>query len=246
MKDSPLLSNEVSSVKVEMKQVSPIPGAGDDISDISSAPSSIKKTPAKKKSTGGASQIKATSISSKVPSFLSRTSKGNVTYFTMVHEAIVELGDRTGSSVPAIQKFMKNKHPELLTTKPKQFHLSCTTAIKAGLKEGKLIKIKASYKINREWVQKETAAHRAKEAKKKALEKKKKKALADEKKKKEAAEKEKKKKMAAEEQKKKMAAAANVAKPKTVIPLTEEDIAKIEQKVCGIIRIMLGRQFICH
>jgi histone H1/5 len=93
----------------------------------------------------------------------------------MVHEAIVVLADRTGSSVPAIQKFMKATHSELLGTKPKAFNTAVYSAIKAGVKEGKLVKVKCSYKINRNWVEKEKSAYRAKEAKKKAMERKKKK-----------------------------------------------------------------------
>jgi len=107
----------------------------------------------------------------------------------MVHEAIVVLADRTGSSVPAIQKFMKATHSELLGTKPKAFNTAVYSAIKAGVKEGKLVKVKCSYKINRNWVEKEKSAYRAKEAKKKAMEKKKKKDAEDSKKKKEATEK---------------------------------------------------------
>lgn len=129
--------------------------------------------PKKRKSVGGL-KVKASSISPKVPSFLAKNSKGGISYFTLVHEAIVELNDRTGSSIPAIMKFLKNKHPELEEMNPNSLQTSINNAIKTGMKENKLIKVKASYKINREWLNKEKSAFKSKEARKKAAEKKKK------------------------------------------------------------------------
>jgi len=118
---------------------------------------------------------------------------------------------------------MKAKHVELLNTKPKLFSTAVNSAIKAGVKENKLIKVRASYKINKDWVQKEKALYRAKEAKKKAMEKKKKMEVEVEQKKKvvEAkVDKEKKAKLAAVEHEKKLEAA-----------LTDDDRAKLEEKV---------------
>ncbi len=164
--------------------------------DDSPAPDSDRKPPSKKRASTGGVKVKASSISSKVPAFLSKSTKGNVTYFTMIHEAIVVLGDRTGSSVPAIQKFIKDRHPEVNCVKPKQFNTAVYSAIKAGLKEEKLIKMKCSYKVNRKWVEKEKSAFRAKETKKKLMEKKKKKQVEEAKKKKQVEEAKKKKEAA--------------------------------------------------
>ena len=92
------------------------------------------------------------------------------TYITMIHEIIAELGDRTGSSIPAIMKLMKVKYP-LIVQKP-TFKNAFNLAIKTGAKDKRLIKIRASYKVSSEWVKKEKAKVRAKELKKKMGEKK--------------------------------------------------------------------------
>jgi len=136
--------------------------------------------------------------SSRHKMFLTKSSNGKMTYITMVHEAIIEIGDRTGSSVPAISKFIKAKHEHTKSIKPKQFNGLVTNAIKAGLKEERFVKLKNSYKMNTAWVNKKKSALKAKEAMKKAAERKRKKEaeklrLDKEKKRKEEKEKEKEK-----------------------------------------------------
>lgn len=103
----------------------------------------------------------------------------------MIHEAIAELGDRSGSSIPAIEKFIKSRHEEMEKVNPKVFHAAVLAAIKTGMKEGKLVKVRCSYKMNKDWIQSEKKKYQAKEAKKKAAEKKKKKEAEDKKKEKE-------------------------------------------------------------
>lgn len=142
--------------------------------EMEETPSSTKKPKAKRKSVGIAN-IKVSSISKKIPSYMAKSAKNSVTYFTLIHEAIVDMADRTGSSVPAIEKYIKTKHEEVLSVNPNAFHKAVLTAVKNGVKEGKLEKVRCSYKINKEWVQKEKKLHQAKEAKRKAAEKKKKK-----------------------------------------------------------------------
>ena len=100
---------------------------------------------------------------------LSPKTKNSKTYLTMIHETIVELGDRTGSSVPAIMKVMNQKYP-LLVNKP-TFKNAFNQAIKNGLKEKRLVKVRASYKVSSEWVRKDKAKSRAKALKKKMDEK---------------------------------------------------------------------------
>ena len=68
-----------------------------------------------------------------------------VSYIQLVHEAIVALKDRTGSSQIAIQKHISATHPEIDAKKLKQ-RLSLT--LKAGLKGKRFVKFKASYKIH--------------------------------------------------------------------------------------------------
>ena len=110
-----------------------------------------------------------------IPTYLlNKASRGKTTYLTMIHEAIVEIGDRTGSSVPAIQKFIKSKYVHLQNSKPKQFSAAVNNALKAGLKEERFLKVRCSYKINSAWAKKQKAMYNSTQAKKKAAEKKRK------------------------------------------------------------------------
>ena len=61
-------------------------------------------------------------------------------------------------------KFMLQEHGHLKELDEKKFRSSITTAIKAGIKAERFKKEKGSYKINQEWVKKEKAKQRAKEA----------------------------------------------------------------------------------
>ena len=189
----------------------------------SKAPSSTKTTP-----------------SSKVPSFLLNISNGKMTYLAMVHETIADIGDRTGSSVPAIQKVMKNKYEHLGKLKHKAFNTNVYNAIRAGLKEERFVKVKNSYKINTSWVNKQKAMHRAKEAKKKLAEKKRKKEIEkarlerEKKKKMEMKEKEiakKKEKEMKEMEMKKEKEKEKQALAEKMKVMTEEEKAKQEEKV---------------
>ena len=161
-----------------------------------------------------------------------------MTYLAMVHETIADIGDRTGSSVPAIQKVMKKKFEHLALLKQKPFNTNVYNAIKAGLKEERFIKVKNSYKINTPWVNKQKAMHRANEVKKKIAEKKRKKEVEKAK-----LEREKKKKMEIKEKemaKKKEKEMNEMAKKKEkeaekVKVLTEEEKAELEEKV-GFLR----------
>jgi hypothetical protein len=192
----------------------------DEIDDFSSPPpptttSSSSSTPAQSKTPS-----RLTPKSQKIPSFLLKSSNGGkLTYISMVHEAIVEIGDhRKGSSVPAIQKFMKGKYDSLNSVKPKAFSSMVYSAIKTGLKDERFVKIRNSYKMNTSWVNKKKAAHRAKEVKKKADEKKRRKSIEKAK-----LDKEKEKKKKEEEE---------VKKQKQETPVKEEDKEMSEEKVC--------------
>jgi len=95
----------------------------------------------------------------------------------MAFEAIRSLADRSGSSNPAIAKYMRLKFPQLQKTHPNTFRTSLANALKTGVKEKQLVKIKASFKINSEWVKKEKAKIRLRENEKKARERKRKKEI---------------------------------------------------------------------
>lgn len=102
----------------------------------------------------------------------SRVRKKKPTYLEMVHDAILALKDRTGSSVPAISKWISihNVHAAQ-SSNASMFKNRVSTAIKQGVKDGRFTKVKNSYKINSEWTKKQKKAARAKEAAKKKLEK---------------------------------------------------------------------------
>ncbi|KAI3800191.1 hypothetical protein L1987_35501 [Smallanthus sonchifolius] len=64
-------------------------------------------------------------------------------YFEMIKEAIVTLKERTGSSQYAISKFVEEKHKNL----PANFKKVLLTRLKKFVTAGKLVKVKASYKL---------------------------------------------------------------------------------------------------
>ncbi len=187
----------------------------------STKPPSSTKTPQSKSSTP--------IVSPKVPKYLIKSSNGRVTYLIMIHEAIVELADRTGSSIPAIQKFMKNKHEYLQNLKPKTFSNSVNSAIKAGMKEGRFVKVKNSFKMNSAWVRKQKDMYKVKEAKKKAAEKKRKMEA-------EKAKAEKEKKIKQEKEKKIKQEKEEKAKQKAkAVAVTEDQRAAEEKKKLDLI-----------
>lgn len=71
------------------------------------------------------------------------TTVSKPTYAVMVTESIKALGDRTGSSVPAISKHLQAKYG-IGINKP-----ALLKAIKKGVEAGDFVQIKASYKLNK-------------------------------------------------------------------------------------------------
>ncbi|THG20097.1 histone H1-like [Camellia sinensis] len=66
-------------------------------------------------------------------------------YLQMISEAISSLKDRTGSSQPAIAKFMEEKYSSLL---PPNFKKMLSIQLKKFVKSEKLVKIKNSYEVS--------------------------------------------------------------------------------------------------
>eukprot|EP00183_Erythrolobus_madagascarensis_P006936 CAMPEP_0185844336 /NCGR_PEP_ID=MMETSP1354-20130828/539_1 /TAXON_ID=708628 /ORGANISM="Erythrolobus madagascarensis, Strain CCMP3276" /LENGTH=116 /DNA_ID=CAMNT_0028543983 /DNA_START=204 /DNA_END=554 /DNA_ORIENTATION=+ len=60
----------------------------------------------------------------------------------MVNTAIKEIGDRTGSSVPAISKFIGEQYKVEVNKQ------ALSKAVKKGVEDGTLVRIKASYKLS--------------------------------------------------------------------------------------------------
>uniref|UniRef100_A0A453CLG6 H15 domain-containing protein n=1 Tax=Aegilops tauschii subsp. strangulata TaxID=200361 RepID=A0A453CLG6_AEGTS len=67
------------------------------------------------------------------------------TYFEMIKEAIAALKDRTGSSSVAIAKYIEEKHGKSL---PANFKKMLSVQLRASAAKGKLVKVKASYKLS--------------------------------------------------------------------------------------------------
>ncbi|KAL7151122.1 hypothetical protein ABFS83_04G010100 [Erythranthe nasuta] len=65
-------------------------------------------------------------------------------YLQMISEAITSIKDRTGSSQPAIAKFIEENYEKLL---PPTFRKILSIQLKRFVKSEKLVKIKNSYKI---------------------------------------------------------------------------------------------------
>ena len=89
----------------------------------------------------------------------------SIPYTQVIHDAIVALKDRTGSSSPAIQKWIMNNHSTMDPTKLKQ---KMNFTLKLGVKSKRFVKIKSSFKINPVWVKtqkKKSAAANAKKRK---------------------------------------------------------------------------------
>ena len=67
-------------------------------------------------------------------------------YDVMVKAAVLALKDRTGSSVPAIAKYLGTTY-----TLPANFKKVLSTQLKNLTKAGKLVKVKASYKLSEDF-----------------------------------------------------------------------------------------------
>lgn len=66
-------------------------------------------------------------------------------YFQMIKEALLALNERSGSSPYAIAKYMEEKHKDVL---PSNYKKILGLQLKNSAVRGKLIKIKASYKLS--------------------------------------------------------------------------------------------------
>ncbi|KAL3827788.1 hypothetical protein ACJIZ3_016590 [Penstemon smallii] len=66
-------------------------------------------------------------------------------YFQMIHEAITTMKDRTGSSQPAIAKYIEENYTKQL---PPNFKKILSVQLKRFVKSEKLTKIRNSYKIS--------------------------------------------------------------------------------------------------
>lgn len=77
-----------------------------------------------------------------------RKRSGKPTYLLMVHDAIVAMKERSGSSAPAISKWIQANSQFGNGVHPQAFKTRLSSAIKQGLKENRFSKVKGSYKIS--------------------------------------------------------------------------------------------------
>ncbi|MFS8034008.1 putative linker histone H1/H5, domain H15, winged helix-like DNA-binding domain superfamily [Helianthus anomalus] len=66
-------------------------------------------------------------------------------YFQMIKEALLALNEKGGSSPHAIGKYVEDKHKAVL---PANFRKTLALQLKNSASKGKLIKVKASYKLS--------------------------------------------------------------------------------------------------
>ncbi|KAK9164406.1 hypothetical protein Syun_005308 [Stephania yunnanensis] len=76
-----------------------------------------------------------------------KASAPHPTYFQMIKDALAALSEKSGSSPYAIAKHMEEKHKAVL---PQNFRKILALQLKNCAAKGKLIKIKASYKLSEE------------------------------------------------------------------------------------------------
>ncbi|WOK95196.1 hypothetical protein Cni_G03903 [Canna indica] len=74
-------------------------------------------------------------------------------YFQMIKEAILSLNEKTGSSPYAIAKFMEEKHKGVL---PPNFKKVLAVQLRNFTAKGKLVKVKASFKLSEAGKKEET------------------------------------------------------------------------------------------
>jgi len=132
------------------------------------------QTPSKPKTPKSSAGSAILSIEKPTP-LLKISSK--TTYLTMTTHCIRHLADRSGSSFPAIYKALQS-----IFNKPDGPHIkqNLNKAIKQGIKEGRFVKVRNSFKVNSAWTKKEKEGKKRKEREKKQKEDKRKKVAQEE------------------------------------------------------------------
>ncbi|KAJ0683537.1 putative linker histone H1/H5, domain H15, winged helix-like DNA-binding domain superfamily [Helianthus annuus] len=81
----------------------------------------------------------------KVPKEKKAKTASHPPYFQMIKEALLALNEKGGSSPHAIGKYIEDKHKAVL---PANFRKTLALQLKNSASKGKLIKVKASYKLS--------------------------------------------------------------------------------------------------
>ena len=131
-----------------------------------------KKTPTKSPASKKKESDKPTKVSTPKSTGKASTasaSPGKKPLIQMVHDTIVALKDRTGSSQMAIQKYMLATYPDVTAAKLKSRLL---LSLKAGVKNKRFLKVKASFKIHPDFIKKKKKQGQREKAKRAAAKKK--------------------------------------------------------------------------
>jgi hypothetical protein len=139
-------SGTVSTSPTVARDCFEVDDSDDDSANKQSTPVKIDDASSK----GKTSSKKTPKTSSSTSPPTSRKRSGKPTYIEMVHDAILALKDRTGSSAPAISKWILANNEHAKSTPPSMFKSRLQLSIKQGTKDGRFTKVKGSYKINSE------------------------------------------------------------------------------------------------
>jgi histone H1/5 len=116
------------------------------VEEVKTPPKNNKKSPSNtKKNPTPSTPKQSTTPGSATKKTPGSAPKNKVSYIQMVHDAIIAMKDRTGSSQIAILKYILAHNPDIDNPRLKQRLL---LTLKAGVSSNRLQKIKASYKIN--------------------------------------------------------------------------------------------------
>ena len=92
-----------------------------------------------------------------------KSNTSNKTYAQLIQEAIEALKDRTGSSIPAIKKWLLQEYTHLEDSK--HFRHRINQGIKTGVSHGRFEKVRCSYKISAAWKAEERSKRKSAQAK---------------------------------------------------------------------------------
>ncbi|KAL7566249.1 hypothetical protein ACA910_011311 [Epithemia clementina (nom. ined.)] len=125
------------------------PSNSDEQGSGDSAASDMQLAEAKSPDTATGNALKTLQASISSVGKGQNSSTSNKTYAQLIQEAIEALKDRTGSSIPAIKKWLLQEYSHLEDTK--HFRQRINQGIKTGLSQGRFEKVRSSYKMSASW-----------------------------------------------------------------------------------------------
>ncbi|XP_042481727.1 histone H1 [Macadamia integrifolia] len=119
-------------------------GEGETVAVVAELPP-VEPTAVEEKPAKPVKEKKAKVPKEKKPKSAKASQPSHPPYFQMIKEALLALQDKSGSSPYAIAKYMEEKHKAVL---PANFRKILALQLKNCVAKGKLIKIKASFKLS--------------------------------------------------------------------------------------------------